>query len=159
MTASNRRRWLSRSLCFLLLSQVSLGGPRRTPGGIRVELRVAAPLRLGVTLQSIAATRTTIFKGDLPWMSQHRMILVLVGPSGECVRRDEVIGHPPPGEILLNPNETVSGDIKLSVAFKDFDRDVRRSELHLFWAYESPPGLGLPQWSGGWILIPQQNRK
>ena len=92
-------------------------------------------------------------------MSQRRMILVVARPSGECVRRDEVIGHPPPGEILLNPDESVSGDINLSAAFKDFDRDVRRSDLHLFWAYESPEGLGLPRWSGGWILIPQQNRK
>ena len=159
MTVSNKWRWLSTGVCFLLLSQASLGGARRRSEGIRVELIAAPPIRLGVTLQSIASKRATIFQGDLPWMSQRRMILVVVRPSGECVRRDEVIGHPPPGEIFLNPNESVSGDINLSAAFKDFDRDVRRSELHLFWAYESPEGLGLPQWSGGWILIPQQNRK
>ena len=53
----------------------------------------------------------------------------------------------------------MSGDINLKNAFKDLDALIGRSELHLFCAYESPEGLGLPRWSGGWILLPQQKRK
>src|SRR5882672_879483 len=114
-TRPPNRRWLSWSLCLLLLSH--------------------------------ASTRINVYKGDLPWMSQHRMILVVVRPSGECVRRDVVIGDPPPGGISLNPDESLSGDINLTAAFKDLHDDIRRSELHLFWAYESPKVLGQPRWS------------
>jgi hypothetical protein len=159
MMVSNNWRRLFTGVCFVLLCQVSLGGQRRPTDAVRVEVSAENPFRLRVTLRSIAHTPITIHTGDLPWMSQNRMLLVAVGPMGQCVPRFMAIADPPAGEVSLNPNKPLSGEINLTGAFKDLEDTVRRSELHLFWAYKSPDGLGLPQWSGGWILIPQQNRK
>jgi hypothetical protein len=40
--------------------------------------------------------------------------------------------------------------------FKGLDAALKKSEVHLFWAYEAPKQLNIPHWSGGWVLIPKQ---
>jgi hypothetical protein len=79
-------------------------------------------------------------------------------PNGECLEQNVVAGDPSPEKISLDPNESVSGDINLTEVFKDLKGAIRKSDIHLFWAYRSPEGLNLPRWSGGWILLPQQKR-
>jgi hypothetical protein len=36
------------------------------------------------------------------------------------------------------------------------DEALKKSEVHLFWFYESPKELNIQHWSGGWVLIPKQ---
>jgi hypothetical protein len=84
------------------------------------------------------------------------MILVAVRPNGEQLEQNAVAGDPSPEEISLNPRETVSGDIDLIEVFKGLAAANKKSDIHLFWAYNAPEGLGIKRWSGGWIFIPQQ---
>jgi hypothetical protein len=77
-------------------------------------------------------------------------------PDGESLDQNVVAGDPSPEKISLDPNQSLSSDINLVEVFKDLNGAIRKSDIHLFWAYRAPDGLNLPRWSGGWILLPQQ---
>jgi hypothetical protein len=153
----NRKSFLTNRLCLLILFSAMPGMAQRTRSGITLELRSQSPPRLHVTLRSLAKARTAIYKSELPWELRQRIILVAVLPDGEHLDQNVVAGDPSAEKISLNPNESVSGEIDLMGIFKDLDTAIQKSDVHLFWAYRSPAGLGLPKWSGGWILLPQQN--
>ena len=124
---------------------------------IRVEISSQKPLVLHVTLRSTAETRATVYKYLLPWESRHSMTLVAVLRGGQCLRAELFIDDPGVERISLEPNETLNGDIDLKSRFRGLDQALKKSDIHLFWAYKAPEELGNPRWSGGWILIPKQN--
>jgi len=84
------------------------------------------------------------------------MILVAVAPDGSQIHRNIPIDDPPPERISVGPNESLSGDVSLEKAFTSLDAALKKSDIHLFWAYKCPKELNIGQWAGGWILIPQQ---
>jgi hypothetical protein len=133
------------------------GNAQSLKSGIRVELDGKNPLRLHVTLRSLAKTKITIYKSQLPWELRDSIILVAVRSNGLRLDQNVVAGDPSPEQISLKPNESVSGYINLSDVFQGLDDAVGKSDIQLFWAYRSPEGLGLDRWSGGWILIPKRN--
>ncbi|HEX4921664.1 MAG TPA: hypothetical protein VFV92_13105 [Candidatus Bathyarchaeia archaeon] len=156
MTASTRR--LLVAVVMVLLSLLSaIPTKAQNKAGIIVQPNAAQPLRLRVTIRSKAGTRTTIYRSDLPWMPGHSMILVAALPNGLSLDQNILAGDPTPERISLNPGESVSGDIDLKGVFKNIDSLIEKHDIHLFWAYRSPEGLGLPKWSGGWILLPQES--
>jgi hypothetical protein len=50
----------------------------------------------------------------------------------------------------------LAGDIDLQYEFVALESALKKSEIHLFWAYKAPDQLRIHRWSGGWILIKQQ---
>ena len=146
-------------LSFALLLWAIPAGAQKTRTGVDVRLSTRAPLRLQVSLRSLAKTRATIYKSDLPWGLRDSIILVAVKPNGEQLDQWPIAGDPGPEKISLSPNHSVSGEIDLTGVFKNLEVAVTRSDIQVFWAYQAPRGLGLPHWSGGWLLIPQNPTK
>jgi hypothetical protein len=155
VTASNRPGYVV-GLCFLLLfSTITLGAQQTSPG-VSVVLSKQNPLQLRVTVRSLAKARVTIQRSDLPWELRHSITLVAAMPDGECLEQNVAAGDPSPAKISLDPNETVSGDINLAEVFKDLNHAIKKSDIHIFWAFKAPESLNLPRWSGGWILLRRQ---
>jgi hypothetical protein len=146
-----------KSLVFLAVLTIFAvqSGAQTKNSGVEAELRKDEPLRLRVTVRSLATVPATINKSELPWELRHSIILTAVTSSGDDLLQNVVAGDPSLQKITLNPGQSVSGDIDLKAVFKDLDRVRRKSDVLLFWAYRSPDGMNLPKWSGGWILIPR----
>ena len=139
----------------LVFSVASLGNQTTTPD-IRVELSNQKPLSLHVTVRSKAEKQVSLFKWRLPWGTKNTMILVAVKPDKNYVTRNFPVDDPAPERVLIEPNETLSGDVSLEKAFTGLDDALKKSDIQLFWAYQAPEELKIGRWSGGWILIPQQ---
>ena len=139
----------------LVFSATSLGNETTSPD-IQVELSSQKPLSLHVTVHSRAEKQVSLFKWRLPWGTRNTMILVAVKPDKNYVTRNFPVDDPAPERVLIEPNETLSGDVSLEKAFTGLDDALKKSDIHLFWAYQAPEELKIGRWSGGWILIPQQ---
>lgn len=141
---------------LILLGGVSPSNGESPPSGIHVELDPQKPLWLHVTLMSRSESRVTVYRSSLPWGNRYSMILVAVLPSGKSLKKELIVDDPTLEQIALDPNKSISGDINLQNVFRDLNASVTMSDVQLFWAYQAPEELGIPRWSGGWILIPQQ---
>ena len=84
------------------------------------------------------------------------MKLVAVTPRENYLKIAYPIDDPSPETVSFEPNEQQSGDINLQMKLIGLDEALKKSEVHLFWFYESPKELNIPHWSGGWVLIPKQ---
>ncbi len=83
------------------------------------------------------------------------MVLTAVKSNGERVELIYPEDDPSPEEITIAPGAIIEGDLDLSDVFADLSV-IKKSDVHLFWAYKSPEELHIPRWSGGWVLIPRQ---
>jgi hypothetical protein len=83
------------------------------------------------------------------------MTLVAVTPGQRHIARFIPEEYPSYEKVPFEPNESLSGDISLDT-FPGLAAALRKSDVHLFWAYEAPKELEIGGWSGGWILIPKQ---
>jgi len=143
------------ALALFLIFPTASGGNEATPQDIQVELNSQIPLSLHMTLWCRAETRVTFAKWRLPWGNRNSMILVAVTPGKEYIVRNFPVDDPSYEKVSLEPNESLSGDVSLQKAFTGLDVALKKSEIHLFWAYEAPKELHIAHWSGGWILIPK----
>jgi hypothetical protein len=150
---------IARSPLILIMAALALALPsartQSQPEGIRVELD-QVHLALHVTVSSQASSVVMIGKWQLPWGNANSMILVAVTDNKGYVDRNLLIDDPTTEQVSMKPNESMSGDVSLQEAFAGLDSALKKSDVHLFWAYQSPKELHIPRWSGGWILIPQK---
>lgn len=84
------------------------------------------------------------------------MVLVPVKPDGQCLGKYYPVEDPVIRQFSLEPHGSLSGDIDLQSVLPGLEEALKKSDIHLFWAYEAPGELQAARWSGGWILIPQQ---
>jgi hypothetical protein len=145
------------TLAAILVFSVSTGGSETLPSGIQVELDSHEPLLLHVTLWSHAGNRLTLAKWRLPWGNRNSILFVPVNHVGECIDNKYFAEEYPNYEkVSIDPNGSITGEINLQRVVPGLDKAVKKSNVHLFWAYEAPEELHIARWSGGWILIPQQ---
>jgi hypothetical protein len=145
---------LTRLTLVIALLLLPAGAQEKTvPGGIRVKVSSLQPLRLQITLQCGANKR--VDKGDLPWATRYSMVLVAAKSNSEPLEKMLPVEDPAWGDISVEPGQILTGTLHLEGIFKGFDEARKKGDIHLFWAYHAPGGLGIPRWSGGWILIPQ----
>lgn len=135
----------------------SVGGGDNVPSGIRVELDNQKSLSLRVTVWSRAEQRVTFYKSRLPWGNRNSMIFVPVNSDGQCIG-ERLLPVDDSGfqKLSLDPNESITGDIDLRGFVPELEKALKKSDVHLFWAYEPPEELQIGRWSGGWVLIPKQ---
>ena len=148
-------RYMIAAVAFLAFSATSLGNEAMSPD-VRVELTSQNPPALHVTVRSGAEARTTFFKWRLPWGNRNTMILVALTSDRTYITRNIPIDDPSTERVSMEPKESLSGDVSLDKAFTGFGAALKKSDVHLFWAYEAPKELHIARWSGGWLLIPQQ---
>jgi hypothetical protein len=141
---------------MILLFSVTVGGNESTSPDIQAELTGGSPPVLHMTIRSRAEARVSFYKWRLPWGNRNTMILVAVTPDRNYLTRNFPVDDPTPERISIEPNESLSGDVSLEKAFTGLDAALKKSEVHLFWAYQPPSELHIGRWAGGWILIPQQ---
>jgi hypothetical protein len=141
-------------LLFLLPSGVS-GGGTLLPTGIQVAMDSKIPLTVRIKLQCGTESNVTLYKSQLPWGSTYSIILVAVTANGQYLKKELPIDDPSPEQITLDPKESIEGSIDLRKVFHNLDEVLKRSDVHLFWAYQAPSQLHIAP-AGGWILIPQQ---
>jgi len=144
------------SLFALCSCFVSYGRSEAPPSDVRVELKSQNPPLVRVTIWSRAKNTVTFPRFRLPWGNRYSLILVAVTPQGEYLDRVFPVDDPSPERVTFQPNESMSGEIDLRNFFGHLDSTLNKSDVHLFWAYKPPKELGIADWSGGWILIPQQ---
>lgn len=135
----------------------SVGGGDNVPSGIRVELDNQKSLSLRVTVWSRAEQRVTFYKSRLPWGNRNSMIFVPVNSDGQCIG-ERLLPVDDSGfqKLSLDPNESITDDIDLRRFVPELEKGLKKSDVHLFWAYEPPEELHIGRWSGGWILIPRE---
>ena len=136
----------------------SSGGGRETqPSDVQVTLDGQKPLSLDVTVRSRAEGPVTLAKWRLPWGNQRSMLLVPVSRNGECIDNKYFAEEYPEYEkVSIEANGTISGTIDLQKVIPELGEALKKSDVHLFWAYKAPEELRIARWSGGWILVPQQ---
>ena len=149
----------ARSFLILITAVLFLSLPsartQTQPQAIKVELD-QKHLALHVTVWCRAPLVVTFGKWQLPWGNANSMILVAVTGNKSYIDRNLLIDDPTTEQVSLKPTESLSGDVSLEKAFTGLDPALKKSDVHLFWAYEAPEELHIPRWSGGWILIPQK---
>jgi len=155
MTPRTLSRYLAGAAAFLIFS-IALGGAETIPSGILVELSSQNPLSLRVTLRSNAITRITFYKYLLPWGNVNSMMLIAATPSGQYIDRFFPTDDPSPDQVVFEPKQSMSGEVKLGNYFRGLESALKKSDIHLFWTYKAPDALRIAQWSGGWVLIPKQ---
>lgn len=155
ISRANLRRYLVAAAAVLVFA-VASRETETPPSGIQVVLDSQKPLSLRVTVTSHAEMPVNIVKYRLPWGVTNSMILVAVTPGKEYVVRNFPEEYPSYERVPFGPNESLSGDVSLEKAFTGLDAALKKSDIHLFWAYEAPEELHIAHWSGGWILIPQR---
>jgi hypothetical protein len=85
------------------------------------------------------------------------MLFVPVNRDGECIDNKLFAEeYPDYRKVSLEPNGSISGKIDLQRVIPELAEALKKSDVHLFWAYGAPKELNIARWSGGWILIPQQ---
>lgn len=148
-----------RPLCTAALALATLsnaGFAQNAPKpGVKVALSRENPLHLRVTLTSGAATTIRINRYDLPWGYRYSMVFAAVRPNGEPIELLLPVADPGLKEISVKPGETLTGDVDLRYVIDDSSA-LKKSDVLLFWAYQAPAALHLPDWSGGLVVIPQQ---
>ena len=83
------------------------------------------------------------------------MVFAAVRARGQALELELPVEDPTSDQISVGPRETLTGEIDLERVITDLEQKTKESDIHLFWAYEAPKGLGIPHWTGGWILIPK----
>jgi hypothetical protein len=155
MTNKFLGRYLATVLSLLLL-WVPVGGSEDWSSAVKVELVKEKPLWLHVTLRCHSKTRVTFSKYQLPWGNYNSMEFVAVTPDEHYVERIWPTDDPTFEQISTQPNESRSGDVDLRMKFIGLDAVLKKSPVHLFWAYRAPKELNISEWPGGMIIIPQQ---
>lgn len=147
-------RWLV--VCVALFLAAAGSGKSETDrNAIQVQLSDKNPPSLHVTLRSFSAQRITLTTLYLPWATRYSMVLVPVKPDGQCLAKYYPVEDLPVRQFSLEPHGSLSGDIDLRRVLPGLEEALKKSDIHLFWAYESPRELQSSRWSGGWILIPK----
>jgi hypothetical protein len=144
------------ALLILVGSYASRTGSETMPPGVRVELIPRKPLWVRVTVRSGTDRAVTFPRYKLPWGNRRSTIFMAVTPEGAPLEVSMPVDDPMFDEISLDPGATLTGEIDLNYFFSNLSRATKRSEVNLFWAYQSPEELHIAHWSGGWILLPQQ---
>ena len=131
-------------------------GNEDTSADVTVALSRQKPLWVHVTVRSRASTRVTVPDYRLPWKNVNSIMVVALTASERVIQSVYPIEDTSRQGISFEPNEEQSGEINLQMKLTGLDSAVRKSDIHLFWAYQAPKELNIPSWSGGWVLIPQQ---
>jgi len=85
------------------------------------------------------------------------MRFVPVNRDGECIDNKYFAEeYPNYQKVSIDPNGSITGKIDLRWVIPELDEALKKSDVHLFWAYKAPEELHIARWSGGWILIPQR---
>ena len=154
----------TRSLCTtclvvcvaLFLVAAGSGKSETDRSAIQVQLSDKKPPLLHVTLRSFSESRITLNALHLPWATRYSMVLIPVKPDGQCLTKYYPVEDLPVRRVSLEPHGSLSGDIDLQSVLPGLEEALKKSEIHLFWAYEAPQELQAARWSGGWILLPKQ---
>jgi hypothetical protein len=139
----------------LFLGAPGSGRSETEHNAIQVQLSDKKPLTLNVTLRSFSASRVTLNALYLPWTTRYSMVLAPVRPDGQCLPKYYPVEDPPHRDVSLEPHGSLSGNIDLRQVLPGLEEALKKSDINLFWAYESPPELQSTRWSGGWILLPR----
>lgn len=148
--------YLTAAIGMFLLA-ASVGGSETAPSGIHVELDNQKSLSLRVTIWSHAEQRVTFNEYRLPWGNRNSMIFVPVNTDGQCIS-ERLLPVDDPGfqKVSLDPNESITGNIDLRTFVPELEKALKKSDVHLFWAYKPPEELRIGRWLGGWVLISKQ---
>ena len=154
-SSTNRKKYLIALTLIVALSAIS-GKSQPRVSGVEVELSTQTPLTLHVTVHSHAHNRITLYSFMLPWGNRNAMMLVPVTHDRECFDNKYLMPEEPSYQKLsIEPNGSLSGDVDLRKVLPGLENALKKSDVHLLWAYRAPEELRIGDWSGGWIFIPQ----
>lgn len=140
---------------FPVLSATAADG---SPGG-PVTLQVSAlpdkggQYDLHISMQNEGSTPLKVFKAGLPWGNSRSMFLTVVR-NRTVLTGPIAIDDPVAGDVVLQPGETVRGEINLSARYPKLTEELKTSDLDVLWTYQVVTTNGATmQRLGGWLPI------
>lgn len=136
-----------RRLIFLLLfvSQAAIGGSGASDIGISLQIVASNPFgdrpSLTATLTNTTRDQITVDEAFLPWGNRYAITLMAlpVGASsdGQPLQLVFPIADPMPGEVVIKPRASISGEIHLDYFFKDIRPALmKKGPVMILWTYQ-----------------------
>lgn len=115
-------------------------------------------IEIHFTLRNISKKPLSIFTTLLPWEFHSSTILIFRTSEGDLHEADRVsFGSLTPGEITVNPGESIEGKTNLNEMFPDLLKFLNKGSGLLFWSYhfnaDFEKNAGVPELYGGALRI------
>jgi len=99
-----------------------------------------------------------IYEAGLPWMGAYGLTLIVLETDiaeGRPLKPDGApLSAPQIGHRTIQPNETVSGEIKLSLRYPELATALKQADVEVFWSYKMRPVDKTDvRRVGGWLLL------
>lgn len=93
---------------------------------------------LKIKLRNAGNKQLSIYKGNLPWESTQRLLLIAVttDPEYTPLKEHVYIDDPGPEIMTLSKDETVEGKILLKDRFPDIKQALKKNSVIVFWNYK-----------------------
>lgn len=142
----------------LIAAVCSISGQGKSQqDGVEVTLSTQKPLTLHVTVHSHAQSRVTLSAYALPWGTRNSMMLLPVDSDRQCFDNTSFVPDDSGFEkVSIDANGSASGEVDLRTVLPSLEEELKKSNIHLFWAYKAPQDLHIGDRFGGLIFIPQR---
>ena len=113
---------------------------------------------LDIALTNETAQRLTMYRHSLPWIGWYSILLLAAKTDaiGTVLERSSPVDDPGTETIVIQPGETLTGNISLVGRFPDFADAVKHREVIVFWSYQLQPIEGdLPPRAAGYVIFPK----
>jgi hypothetical protein len=111
---------------------------------------------LDITLTNDTAKPLTMFQHSLPWIGWYSIIMLAVKADapGTPLERPSPVDDPTTGTIVIQPGETLTGQLSLVKQFPDFAEAIKNRDVIVFWSYQlqTIDGDSLPR-TAGYVLF------
>lgn len=111
--------------------------------------------RLRMSVKNEGHEVLTYYKWRLPWVESHSLLVAAVRGDGISLTKAPMFDHGDVELVSLKPGESVEGTIPVTLYFPEIHRDLKQTEVVLFWSYQMvlKDGRKLDR-SGGWLSLP-----
>jgi hypothetical protein len=145
--------WLVLFLYGLVLGPHAVAGQ---PLSVQVSVRaVATGPRLAFVVKNVSDEPVTLEEWRLPWGQRQSVVVIAAerksgAPLKQATLIDDVFQSP---KVTINPGKSLSGEIDLTHYVADIDSKLRKTDLILFWYYNSRGVAGSLGEYGGWLSL------
>jgi hypothetical protein len=171
VTVSSETLFTAAVSCFCVAALAARGADgvpaERTNSTLELTVTVAKLTNtnciLEVSVRNTCPQPLLVFQNDLPWMSRHSLLILLVesGSQNRLIEEQLFIDDPKAGQVGIKPGEILKGRIDLARRFPKLPGVLETKDVFLFWSYQLKPVDEQPeQRIGGFLLLPsKENRR
>lgn len=112
--------------------------------------------KLLINLKNEGLRAIAFNKWQLPWVDSHSLLVAAVREDGVSLKKALMFDDGDREIVSLGPGESLEGTVPISIYFPELHRDLKQTNVILFWTYQMvlKDGSKLER-SGGWFSIPR----